>query len=99
MIDISDDESDEAVAQGPNLKMTDVVTPSGTEWLNDAVVNFFGKAAVDADRMVFVESQFFHALETRKEMDKVSRQKPTRAYLKSKERTPKMYVSPARVEW
>ena len=39
--------NEENRAATPVLNMNDIETLTGTEWLNDAAVNFFGKAAVD----------------------------------------------------
>ena len=61
---ISDDEENGVAT--PILNMNDVETLTGVEWLNYAVANFFGKAAVDGSSIVFVESQLYQALESSK---------------------------------
>ena len=95
VIVISDDEENPAAT--PVLNMNDVDTLTGAEWLNDAVINYFGKAAVEGSTIVFVESQLHQALDSRATEDKVSRHEATRRFLKVAERGDGMYVTPARV--
>ena len=54
------------------LNMNDVDMLTGAEWLNDAVINYFGKAAVKGSTTVFVDSQLHQALDSRATEDKVS---------------------------
>ena len=79
------------------LNMNDVDMLTGAEWLNDAVINYFGKATVEGTKIVFVESQFFQALDSRTTKDKVSRHEETKSFLKVAERGYGLYVTPARV--
>ena len=61
------------------------------------MINYFGKAAVEGTKIVFVESQFFQALDSRTTKDKVSRHEETKRFLKVAERGYGLYVTPARV--